>query len=107
MFHPAHLIHNSSICRQYHQQNCNTDMRNTYKMDGDQSISIYIYTLYECVYECILKRYTCAMSFFTYHGPPKLTFFEVFMVNNLVFRWPKPLFFMVWGAHGIYIFGCV
>ena len=25
------------------------------------------------------------------------------MVNNLVFRWPKPLFFMVLGAHGIYI----
>ena len=25
---------------------------------------------------------------------------EVFMVNNLVFRWPKPLFFMVLGAHG-------
>ena len=35
------------------------------------------------------------------------------MVNNLVFRWPKPLFFMVLGAHGIYtymdvmIHGCV
>ena len=36
-------------------------------------------------------------------GPPKPTFLEVFMVNNLVFRWPKPLFFMVLGAHGIYI----
>ena len=24
------------------------------------------------------------------------------MVNNLVFRWPKPLLFMVLGAHGIY-----
>ena len=23
------------------------------------------------------------------------------MVNNLVFRWPKPLFFMVLEAHGI------
>ncbi len=22
------------------------------------------------------------------------------MVNNLVFRWPKPIFFMVFGAHG-------
>ena len=22
------------------------------------------------------------------------------MVNNLVFRWPKPVFFMVLGAHG-------
>ena len=31
---------------------------------------------------------------------PKPTFLEVFMVNNLVFRWPKPLFFMVLGAHG-------
>ena len=39
---------------------------------------------------------------FTYHGPPKPTFLEVFMVNNLVFRWPKPLFFMVLGAHGTY-----
>ena len=35
-----------------------------------------------------------------YHGPPKPTFLEVFMVNNLVLRWPKPLFFMVLGAHG-------
>ena len=35
-----------------------------------------------------------------YHGPPKPTFLEVFMENNLVFRWPKPLFFMVLGAHG-------
>ena len=26
------------------------------------------------------------------------------MVNNLVFSWPKPLFFMVLGAHGIYIY---
>ena len=40
-------------------------------------------------------------SFSTYHGPPKPTFLEVFMVNNLVFRWPKPLFFMVLGAQGI------
>ena len=24
------------------------------------------------------------------------------MVNNLVFRWPKPLFFMVLGAHGCF-----
>ena len=39
-----------------------------------------------------------------YHGPPKPTFLEVFMVNNLVFRWPKPLFFMVLRAHGIYTF---
>ena len=26
------------------------------------------------------------------------------MVNNLVFRWPKSLFLMVLGAHGIYIY---
>ena len=39
-------------------------------------------------------------DFCTYHEPPKPTFLEVFMVNNLVFRWPKPLFFMVLGAHG-------
>ena len=36
-----------------------------------------------------------------YHGPPKPTFLEGFMVHNLVFRWPKPLFFLVLGAHGI------
>ena len=35
-----------------------------------------------------------------YHGPPQIYILEVFMVNNLVFRWPKPLFFMVLGAHG-------
>ena len=38
-----------------------------------------------------------------YHGPSKPTCLEVFMVNNLVFKWPKPLFFMVLVAHGIYI----
>jgi len=31
---------------------------------------------------------------------PKTYIFEVFMVNHLVFMWPKPLFFMVLGAHG-------
>ena len=44
---------------------------------------------------------------YIYHGPPKPTFLEVFVVNNLVFRWPKPLFFMVLGAHGIYIYLCI
>ena len=39
---------------------------------------------------------------YTYHGPPKPTCLGVFMVNNLVFGWPKPLFFMVLGAHGSY-----
>ena len=36
-------------------------------------------------------------------GPQKktYTFLEVFMVHNLVLRWPKPLFFMVLGAYGI------
>ena len=42
------------------------------------------------------------MRMYEYHEPPKPKFLEVFMVNNLVFRWPKPLFFMVLGAHGIY-----
>ena len=40
---------------------------------------------------------------YVYHEPPKPTFLEVSMVNNLVFRWPKPLFSMVLGAHGMYI----
>ena len=31
-----------------------------------------------------------------------LHFETCFMVNNLVFRWPKPLFFMVLEAHGIH-----
>ena len=46
-----------------------------------------------CLQSCCCKDY---------HGPPKPTFWEVSMVNNLVFRWPKPLFFMVLGAYGIY-----
>ena len=35
---------------------------------------------------------------------PKPAFFGFFMVNNLLFRWPTPLFFMVLvlGAHGRY-----
>ena len=36
-------------------------------------------------------------------GPENPTFLGVFMVNNLVFRWPKLLFFMVLGAQ-IYIY---
>ncbi len=38
-------------------------------------------------------------------GPPNATtciFQSLFMVNNMVFRWPKHLFFMVLGAHGWY-----
>ena len=38
-------------------------------------------------------------------GPPKPTLLEVFMLDTikyLVFRWPKPLFSMVLGAHGIF-----
>ena len=33
-----------------------------------------------------------------YHGPPNPTFLEVFMVNNLVFRWPKPVCFHGFGG---------
>jgi len=36
-------------------------------------------------------------------GPQNLDLLEVFMVNNWVFRRPKHLFFMVLGAHGMYI----
>lgn len=32
---------------------------------------------------------------FNYHGPQNLHFYKVFMVNNLVSRWPKPFGF--WG----------
>ena len=42
----------------------------------------------------------------SYHGPPKPTFLEVFMVNYLVFRWPKgpkPLFFMVLGGSWLFV----
>ena len=33
-----------------------------------------------------------------YDEPPKPACLKVFMVNNQVFRWPKPLFFMDLGA---------
>ena len=36
-------------------------------------------------------------------APPKPTFLEGFMVHNLVFRWPKAVFFMVLGVHGSYM----
>ena len=64
------------------------------------------------------KKYTCrsnglfcepGLGIFRMHGelytrgaPQTYMGLEVFMVNNLVFRWPKPLFFMVLGAHGIW-----
>ena len=48
------------------------------------------------------STYPVPGSSFNYHGPPKPTCLEAFMVNNLDFRWPKPLFFMVLVAHGIY-----
>ena len=35
-----------------------------------------------------------------YLEPPKPTFLEVLMINNLVLRWPKALLSMVLGAHG-------
>ena len=37
----------------------------------------------------------------SYHEPPKPTCLEVFVANHLVFRWPKHLFFIVLGAHGM------
>ena len=37
------------------------------------------------------------------HELPKPICLEVFMVNNLVFRWPKPLFFTVLRAHGLHL----
>ena len=43
------------------------------------------------------------LSCFCCHGPPNPTFLEVFIVNSLVFRWPKPLFFMVLGATMVFI----
>ena len=33
-----------------------------------------------------------------YHGPPKPTFLEVFMVSNLVFRWPNTFIFHGFGG---------
>ena len=48
-----------------------------------------------------INKYT---YIYIYHGPRKPTFLEVFMVNDLVFRWSKPLFllvFMALGAHGV------
>ena len=39
------------------------------------------------------------LCIYIYHGPPKPTCLEVSMVNNLVFRWPRPVFFTVLGAN--------
>ena len=41
---------------------------------------------------------------YVYHGPPKPTCLEVFMVNNMVFRWQKPLFFMVKRGLMVYVY---
>ena len=38
------------------------------------------------------------MPYYYYHKPPKPTFLEVFMVNNLVLRWPKPFIFHGFGG---------
>ena len=38
----------------------------------------------------------------SYHGPPKPTFLEVFMVNNLVLGGQNLLFFMLLRARGTY-----
>ena len=54
----------------------------------------------------------CFKQIYIYHGPPKPTFLEVFMVNNLVFRWPKRfiyfyfifIFHGFWGSWYIYIY---
>ena len=61
--------------------------------------------LIRCTYpsETNLGLHVISCILYIYHGPPKPAFLEVFMVNNLVFRWPKPLFFMVWGPM-VYIY---
>ena len=58
-----------------------------------------------CLHMCIYI-YICigTIYYYIYHGHPKPTFSGVFMATNLVFRWPKPLSFMVLGAHGAYIY---
>ena len=38
------------------------------------------------------------------YGPESYSTFSEVLLNNLFFRWPKPLIFMVFGAHGIYIY---
>ena len=50
-----------------------------------------------CVCFQVCKLGYGGYDMFTYHGPPKPTVLEVFMVNNLVFRWPKPYFSCFWG----------
>ena len=90
----ANLTSNNDLCK------CNWDFR------------------YIQVHQCLIQLHSVTKSwakrihilqstfilydymYIIYHGPPKPKFLEVFMVNNLVFRWPKPLFFMVLGAHG-------
>ena len=47
---------------------------------------------------------TLNASYILSHEPPKPTCLMVSMVNNPVFTWPKPSFFMVLGAHGLYIY---
>ena len=39
-----------------------------------------------------------------YHGPLKPRFLEVFMVNNLAFKWPIPFFYGFGGSWYLYIF---
>ncbi len=60
----------------------------------------------KCRFLAHTKRSSCkSLSHCIYpHCDPKPTCLEVFIVNSLVFKWPQPLFFMVLGAHGIYIY---
>ena len=55
-----------------------------------------------CIYVYMHVYLDDVVYIYIYHGPPKPTLLEVLMLDNLVSRWPKPLFFMVWGGHGIY-----
>ena len=57
-----------------------------------------------CLHMCMIYIYIGTLYHYIYHGHPEPTFSGFFMVTNLVFRWPKPLSFMVLGSQGIYIY---
>ena len=72
--------------------------------DGDLVLTNVSWTTVEAagLQDLLWKNYIYYKYIYIPWAPRTYMFRVFFMVNNLVFRWPKPLLFMVWGAHGIY-----
>ena len=63
------------------------------KMNHPKGVTHHFFKWWCCAFQGL------SIFVYVYAGPPNLHFLDVFMVKNLVFRWPKPLI-VLWVLSG-------